>query len=167
MSFLIRLLKPNDGADYRNLRLHALQNFPTYYGTSYEDAIKEDHVSFVKMIKKHNVFGAYLDKELSAIAIFAQAEGKHMEHYAHIYQVYVKKDKQSLGIGTKLMNAIIEHAKIKVRQIYIAVCTHNEAAISLYKKLDFEIYGVEPKKLYINNIYYDEYLMVKFFDKDR
>lgn len=173
MDYIIRQLTPEDGADCGQLRLQALirlqalKYFPTFFGTSYEDAITKSHDSFVQMIEKYEGFGVYLDKELCAVAFFVQAEGKHLEHFAHIYQVYVHKDKQNMSIGSKLMSAIIEHAKTRVKQIYIAVSTHNEAALALYKKFNFQIYGTEPKSLYIDNKYYDEYLMVNFFNKEK
>ena len=162
MDYEIRLLTSKDSVDYRQLRLHALKNFPTYYGTSYDEALEKTDASYVQMIEKYDIFGVYLNQEISAIAMFAQAEGKHTEHFGNIYQVYVHKDKQNLSIGSKLMGAVIEHAKTKVQQIYICVSAHNKAAIALYKKFDFEIYGTEPKSLYIDNNYYDEHLMVKF-----
>jgi RimJ/RimL family protein N-acetyltransferase len=38
---------------------------------------------------------------------------------------------------------------------------HNEAAIALYKKIDFEIEGRKQHSLVINGSYVDEYCMAK------
>jgi RimJ/RimL family protein N-acetyltransferase len=41
---------------------------------------------------------------------------------------------------------------------------HNEAAVSLYKKMGFEIEGIKKKSLNIEGKYLDEYYMGKTFE---
>ncbi|KAL4592273.1 hypothetical protein LXL04_005261 [Taraxacum kok-saghyz] len=58
---------------------------------------------------------------------------------------------RGLGIGTKLLNHVIELShKQNIGEIYLHVQTNNEDAISFYKKFGFEI--TETIKNYYTNI---------------
>ncbi|CAG8562773.1 12928_t:CDS:1, partial [Funneliformis caledonium] len=51
---------------------------------------------------------------------------------------------RNLGIGTKLLEHILQHATLPTQQpkfveIYLHVQTSNEEALNFYKKYDFEI----------------------------
>ena len=45
------------------------------------------------------------------------------------------------------------------------VAVGNTPAIRLYQKAGFEIYGTEPRALFVNGRYIDEHMMVRFLDK--
>ena len=68
----------------------------------------------------------------------------------HILNIAVHKEAQGKGIGTKLLNFIIEKArKQNDAYIFLEVRTTNISAINLYKKFNFEI--LETKKAYYEN----------------
>ena len=58
---------------------------------------------------------------------------------------------------------MIAHAKKRVIQLHLTVVTHNRAAVKLYEKNGFRIYGTEPRSLKIGDNFYDEHLMVLEF----
>lgn len=80
---------------------------------------------------------------------------------AHIANIVVRKDKRNLGIGSKLLEELINIAKTKAKLITLEVSEENPIAISLYKKYGFETLG-KRKKYYFNK--YDAYIMTKYFD---
>ena len=68
-----------------------------------------------------------------------------------------------LGIGSKLLENLIEKAQKMCKLITLEVNEQNSVAISLYKKkYGFEVLGTR-KKYYDNT--FDAYIMTKYFNK--
>lgn len=66
------------------------------------------------------------------------------------------------GIGKDLFNELETWASLNsIHRLELTVMKHNERAVSLYKKMGFEIEGVKRNSLLVNNIYVDEYYMSK------
>lgn len=80
---------------------------------------------------------------------------------AHIANIAVRKDMRGIGIGSKLLQELINIAKNKTKLITLEVSEKNPIAISLYKKYGFETLG-KRKNYYFNK--YDAYIMTKYFD---
>ena len=79
---------------------------------------------------------------------------------AHITNIVVRKDKRRLGIGSILLEALINKAKETSTLITLEVNEQNLAAIQLYQKYNFQIVGTR-KKYYDNK--FDAYIMTKYF----
>ena len=58
---------------------------------------------------------------------------------------------------------MIAHAKKRVIQLHLTVVTSNTAAVKLYEKNGFRIYGTEPRSLKISDVFYDEHMMILEF----
>ena len=72
---------------------------------------------------------------------------------------------QGQGIGTRLFQALEEWRKnTELKRLELTVISHNETAVSLYKKMGFEIEGTKKKSLYIEGRYIDEFYMGKTFE---
>ena len=91
--------------------------------------------------------------------------GRDLSRYKHrvsigiaLYQKYT-----GLGIGGAMIEVMINVArKNKIEQIELEVAANNERAISLYKKMGFEIFGTLPHAMkYQDGSYADEYWMMK------
>ena len=67
------------------------------------------------------------------------------------------------GIGTALMNAIIELADnwLNLARLELNVWTDNEPALRLYKKFGFEIEGTQRKYAFRDGAYVDAYAMAR------
>lgn len=84
---------------------------------------------------------------------------------AHIMNIAVKKDFRKKGIGSELLNFLIDEAKNKKKMcITLEVRDDNIPAIELYKKFDFDIIG--RRKKYYNNCN-DAIIMTKFFTHEQ
>ena len=69
----------------------------------------------------------------------------------HITNIVTKKDKRGNNIGTKMLEEIIALARKKeLQSVTLEVNEHNEIAIKLYKKYNFQEVG--KRKKYYNNI---------------
>ena len=91
--------------------------------------------------------------------------GNRKSRYQHrvtmaiaLYQKYT-----GMGIRTVMANKLIEIARAKgYEQMELEVIADNKKAISLYKKLGFEICGTLPNNMkYKDGSYADAYWMVK------
>jgi len=75
----------------------------------------------------------------------------------------VHDDYQNMGIGTALLNHLIDIARTKkLHKVWLQVSTDNDRAINVYKKAGFTIEGKLCKESCINGKYRDEYRMVLF-----
>jgi RimJ/RimL family protein N-acetyltransferase len=66
------------------------------------------------------------------------------------------------GVAQKIMQACIQWAQEHSLQfIKLAVINTNTSAINSYLHSGFRVYGVDPRVILYNGMYYDELLMVK------
>lgn len=110
---------------------------------------------------KNNLNSHYIvarqDKEIIGFAGITQIIDE-----VNIMNIVVKKDKRQLGIGSALLNEIINISKDqKAKLITLEVNEHNLAAIKLYQKYEFKQVGLRKK--YYNNTD-NAILMSKIFD---
>ena len=69
---------------------------------------------------------------------------------AHITNIVVKKDLRNIGIGSKLLQKLIDMCKdLKMKEVTLEVNENNVSAINLYKKYGLEQVGIRKK--YYNN----------------
>ena len=80
--------------------------------------------------------------------------------------MYVSARARNLGLGQRLMEAVVDHATGRFEQLQLSVASENEAAIRLYQKMGFSEYGREMKALKQDGRYMDEILMVRFLGRD-
>ena len=83
-----------------------------------------------------------------------------------IVGVYVAAEQQGRGYGRALVTAALERARriSGLSIIQLTVTTTNQPAISLYKSIGFETYGTEPRAMFVDGQYIEEYLMGMMLD---
>ncbi len=106
-------------------------------------------------------------------AVFVLEENKQLIGYASIIGGFCQRNahKGSVvtgivqshvgkGYGTALFATLIEWAQSSsLHRLELTVMTHNERAISLYKKFGFEIEGIQKDSLLVDQHYVDEFMM--------
>ncbi|MDV5224412.1 GNAT family N-acetyltransferase [Providencia rettgeri] len=155
----IRLLGVADVQDFRNIRLSALKKSPEMFGSIYDCEEKQPIQSFAKRLDSFTAFGAYIDEKIVGLCVFKQDDGIKDAHKAYLSSVFVEPEFRGLGIAEKLLQSVKNHALKHVEQIMLSVVDGNTAAINLYEKHGFKIYGVEPRALKEGTEYRDEILM--------
>jgi ribosomal protein S18 acetylase RimI-like enzyme len=84
--------------------------------------------------------------------------------------MYVRPGARQAGIGRKLVEAVIEHARGHVELLQLSVISDNQPARRLYASLGFEEYGIERRAAKYHGRYHDDVLMAKMlvveFDRD-
>ena len=113
--------------------------------------LKNDELLIQKYLKK------YLNNEHSTILV-AENNDEILGHIVfsfdewnnsiHIDLLFVRQDKQKQGIGSKLIDAVIEHAKkSSIRIIFLETGKTENTAIKFYEKKGFCVAG------HIKNMY--------------
>ena len=77
-----------------------------------------------------------------------------------MWGVYVRAAARGRGLGRLLVEQVIDHARGRVEQLHATVVTTGEAARQLYRRLGFQVYGLEPRGLKVGDRYFDQELMV-------
>jgi ribosomal protein S18 acetylase RimI-like enzyme len=112
------------------------------------------------------VFGAFDGPQLVGIAGLSIGEGKKEAHKGLLRSMYVRPGSRKAGIGRRLVETIIEHARHQVELIQLSVVSDNEQARRLYASLGFVEYGIEKNALKQDGRYYDEVLMAMDLTRD-
>jgi ribosomal protein S18 acetylase RimI-like enzyme len=159
-------LQPDDVARYRAIRLEALTNHPEAFVSAPENFAKRSDEELRRTLSELTIFGAETASgDLAGIVAFLRNEGLKERHRGWMIQVYVRAEHRGNGVGRMLVEHLIEHARHHVLQVHLGVWSENLPAIRLYERLGFEIYGTEPRYLFVNGRFIDEHLMVRFLDE--
>jgi ribosomal protein S18 acetylase RimI-like enzyme len=155
------------------LRLAALQEFPTAFGSSYVEEAEMPLTEFATRLRPPNkpdngVFGAFVDdKRLAGVLGFAREYRVKRPHVASIWGMYVSPEFRGRGIGAALLDKAVDYARMlgTVRQIVLSVTASNVVAIKLYRSRGFERFGLEQDGLCIDGKYFDFEHLVLFLKK--
>ena len=160
----IRKLKVNDAQNFieLNKKLDAETQFlllePGERQTTLEEQKKR-----IRNFKSSGVIIFVMENEKELMGFIGGKKGtflrkKHCLSIAvGILQKYTNK-----GYGRKLFTKMEEWAKENnIYRLELTVRIDNQIAISLYKKMGFNVEGKKISSLKINDAYYDEYYMSK------
>jgi len=102
---------------------------------------------------------ARVNGELVGGATIEPRQGK-ASHRAY-FGIYIKKEFRNMGIGTRLINKIIEIARQKkIEIIELTVFALNQRALNVYSKFGFQEVGrVKDGIKFLDGTYTDEIIM--------
>jgi RimJ/RimL family protein N-acetyltransferase len=161
----IRRLVPDDAAAYRTLRLRGLQEHPDAFTSSYAEDSETPLVTTEQRLAPASrdwVFGAFVGNELAGLAGLSREPRAKNRHKASVFGMYVAPEHGRRGIGASLLRRVIETAQAQpgLEQLVLTVTETNVAARSLYEKFGFRSFGVEPRAIRVNDVYYDKNHMI-------
>jgi ribosomal protein S18 acetylase RimI-like enzyme len=157
----VRRLTPEDVAAFRELRLEALLHSPEGFASTYESEAERPLEWFVTRLTDAEVFAAVRDRDLLGMAGFRAFDSPKMAHKGMIWGMYVRPDARGLGVGRRILQAILDHAAGRVEQVQLAVTTDNAAAKALYEAMGFVEYGRELHSLKVGERYWDDVLLAR------
>jgi ribosomal protein S18 acetylase RimI-like enzyme len=143
----IRRLEPSDAALYREIRLEGLQRNPEAFGSTLEKESALPLSWFEALLGRTAIFGAFVDGALAGVAAYAAQEGAKRTHKATLWGMYVRNAARNLGLGQKLVAAVLDHARGRVEMVQLTVVSENEGARRLYSAAGFIEYGYEKRGL--------------------
>lgn len=116
-----------------------------------------------------------IEDQASELILVAEYEGRiigvltltresfRKNYHVAVLGIAIRNDFRHVGIGTALMNTSFEWARENgIEKICLEVFSTNNNAISLYRKLGFEVEGIKKKQFKIRGEYVDDILMAKF-----
>jgi ribosomal protein S18 acetylase RimI-like enzyme len=157
----IRRLTPADAAAFQAIRLEALQDAPTAFGSSFEEE-KDFPASVIedRLVVKpdRGPFGAFVGEEIVGLVALGRENLKNLSHKTLIWGMYVKAEHRGKGIAKALLQEALSLAKSVpgVLQVNLSVNASNTGAIGLYESFGFKAFGCEPGALHINGELHDE-----------
>lgn len=152
----VKILEPKDAKAYRAIRLEALQNYPEYFGSEYEQQVKLEKLYFERLIEdesgKGTMVGAFSEGQLVGIC-GVTFETTVLPNAGEIIQMYVKPEYQNKGYGKNLMLKIREACTSPpVSTVLLEVVKSNVSAIKVYEQSGYELnetLGFDPNTTYM------------------
>lgn len=164
----IRLATPEDAPSLLDLRLESLSNHPQAFAADVDMTAADGVEAFDKLItesaKTHTgtVSVACAGADLIGMAGFTRGHWPKTRHFGFLWGVYLKPDWRGLRIAEAILNEIFKWSvENEVTVIYLGVTIAENSAIRCYQRCGFKEYGIEPKAIFYNGVYYDQLLMVK------
>lgn len=149
--------------EYRDLRLEALKSDPYAFGSSFEEEVglAEDEWKS----RMQNVLFAMSDGAPVGMIACLFNDRPKTKHIAEIVGVYVRADHRGEGIGTKMLERalLLIRSKRGIVKVQLAVNPEQRAAVRLYKKAGFFVFGRTKKELKVGRRYCDMLFMEKHF----
>ena len=147
------------------LRLESLKTEPNSFLSTFDEEKKYSKQQWQNKFNQGVWFGYFKDGNMIAMVNFLIGNKVKIMHTSEISGLYVKKEYRGQGLAKQLVEFILQYAKKKkISQIYLGCNANNINAINLYKKFGFKVFATRPKYVRINNIFFDDFLMVKIVD---
>jgi RimJ/RimL family protein N-acetyltransferase len=164
----LRAIQTNDVKAYQHLRLEGLKLYPKAFSSDYADQAARPMDFWVQRVSSacnspdQIIYLAETPAGLVGTAGLVRGESPKERHNALLVGIYVKTDYQGQGLAEKLITACLDWGHSQGIQIVkLGVGAYNTAAIRLYQRLGFVQYGNEPKALWVDGEYLDEWQMAK------
>jgi ribosomal protein S18 acetylase RimI-like enzyme len=156
-------------AQFKALRLKAIESAPFALWPTWaeENALTAEQVqSRIEPGPYQIVFGAFDGGRLVGIAGLRRERLVQLSHRATVWGVAVDPMRLKEGIGKKVLQRLITHARDEgLLQIQLGVAVENAAAQALYRSLGFKSFGIEPRAMRVGERFYDEELMTLRLDE--
>ena len=166
----IRVLGPDDAREYWNLRLRALREHPEAFTSSYaEESIVPIEVARNRLSSDRPhafILGAFANDNLIGIIGLEPGRRGKEKHKATLFGMYVAREHTGLGVGAKLISALLERARTAppLHSIVLTVTAGNGPALALYRSFGFRQFGCEPDAICVDGKYHDKLHLVLQLD---
>ncbi|ARN83419.1 hypothetical protein B1812_05620 [Methylocystis bryophila] len=155
----MRRLAPADARDFHRLRLEgfALQTREFRYAPADEERLTPKEIE--ARLLRDFVVGAFCEDELVGIGGLSRGVGCKIAHKALLFGMYLRREYRGSGIADALMSALLDEARRTVEIVTLTVMSGNAPAVGFYRRWGFESYGIEPRAVKEDGLYFDEMLM--------
>jgi RimJ/RimL family protein N-acetyltransferase len=161
----VRTLHPEDAAQYQALRLRGLSETPTAFASSHEEEVNTPVTEIARRLQPQvsgAIFGAFDRGTLVGLAGIQRESMTKLSHKACLWGMYVAPEHRKVGVGSMLLEHALPFAwrSLGVAQVNLGVHTDNSAAIALYRRFGFVVWGTEVAALVVAGQPQSEHHMV-------
>ena len=147
--YSIREVTPADLGAFWALRLQALRDHPSAFGSDFEESRRTGPTYMERGYFDAGVnclFAAFTSGGDLVAQAGTYAESGKRAHIAHVISVNTHPDHRGHGLASALVQACIEHLRTceSITSIRISVNSGNTAALRIYEHLRFVTWGEEP-----------------------
>ena len=164
----VRPALPADAERLRALRIEALADTPEAFSADYAAAVIEPVDAWVERIAKNNaqdtgvICVAEIADRLIGMMALSRGHWPKTRHGGMIWGVYITPVWRGHRVAEALVDECVTWAQAHgVVVLKLGVVTTNTPAIRCYVRCGFTVYGVEPKVIHHNGVFYDELLMAR------
>lgn len=164
----ITIRKPilSEWKEYKTLRLKATKECPFAFLSTPEEIEAENDSHWKNRIEKSKeekttfMLVGFIEEEMAGMMALYWEDRDKIRHVAHLVSVYIDSQTRGQGVGSKLLEAVIEKAREKkfIRKIRLSVTSVNPAKI-FYEKKGFKVIGNFKEEVFVDGKYYDEDVM--------
>ncbi len=123
-------------------------------------SIEEERKYFRSFTGKNFMLVALVDNKIVGSCSLRTNEARIRFKHRGVIGITILQEHWGKGIGKNLFEFLIDEAKENgIRRLELETRVDNERAISLYKKMGFEIEGRLKDCVYIDGEYFDNYIM--------
>lgn len=155
----VRRLRGDDAAAFQAIRLNGLRLHPDAFGSSFEEEEGRPLDGIAQALEANFVAGCEQDGVLLGVAGLRQGASVKTRHRGVLWGVFVDPAARGLGVGERLIAAVVDQARGQVEDLTLTVSAHNATAIALYQRFGFVEYGLDRRSLKLADGYVDELLM--------
>ena len=156
----VRQLTPADAPIYREFRLRGLREHPDAFTSSFEEeAARSLEVTEQRLAAGGDtcILGAFEGDALAGAVGLTRETRRKAAHRGTVVAMYVQPEFARRGVGRTLVDAIIAHARtFGLEQLVLTVTATNVHARRLYASAGFASFGVEPRAINVDGVYYDK-----------
>jgi GNAT superfamily N-acetyltransferase len=151
----IEHLSVGDGERVRAIRLRSLQDAPDAFGTTYNEAAAQPLESWNRQLEQLATFVATADG--SDVGLVRGATHDQLHDAGYLISMWVAPEARRQGIGSALVDAIIEWARTRgLNRLFLDVTEGNTPAIALYTRKGFvpsgEVRTLPPPRDHVREV---------------
>jgi ribosomal protein S18 acetylase RimI-like enzyme len=159
----IRALGPADVSQLHSLRLEALMRHPEAFGGDFAREAQMTPDAFAREFlppAPGAMFGGFAAGQLVGMAGLSVPRSANQRHKGRIFAVYVQPLYRSQRTASRLVDALLAHARAsRLLTLTISVTAGNAPAERLYTTRGFRPIGTIHRSLMVGRQFFDETMM--------
>ena len=159
----IRRLVPSDAPVYREIALKSLRLHPEAFTSTPEERGALPLTWWEGRLQPDDenpgrIFGAFEDGELVGMVGLIRETRERSRHKATLVGMYVDARFRNRGLGKDLVTTMLAEARSwdGLRIVNLTLTGGNASAQALYERTGFQVFGVEPKSIFLDGAFLDK-----------
>ena len=149
-------LSSADAERFCLVRREGLRSDPDGFRYSEAEDLAIPESAWAARLDRDYVVAVERDGEILGIGGFSRLAEEKLAHKGLIWGMYVRAPHRGTGVSNAIMEALIAHARTKVRQLQLTVMADNVRARVFYERHGFAVYAIEPEAVRQGDDFRDE-----------